>query len=149
MNARAMSEGTEGLAEARARLAESLRVSGRAGDTVSEAFLAVPRHVFLPRDLAAQAYEDRAIVTKSDADGLPVSASSQPTMMAIMLGQLGLAAFLPAGCWHSPPAAASAVGDSRLSRWLPRCPCADPHSRMFVVATPPSLTVSEHTIDRQ
>jgi protein-L-isoaspartate(D-aspartate) O-methyltransferase len=84
--------GTDGLAEARARLAESLRASGRAGATVSEAFLAVPRHVFLPRESAARAYEDMAIVIKSDADGLPVSASTQPAMMAIMLEQLGLAA---------------------------------------------------------
>jgi hypothetical protein len=36
------------------------------------------------------AYQDRAVVIKSDSDGLPVSASTQPTMMAIMLGQLGL-----------------------------------------------------------
>src|ERR1700744_3491904 len=78
MYKRTINEDTDGLAEARARLAESLRVSGRAGPTVSEAFLAVPRHVFLPRDLVAHAYEDTAIVTKSDADGLPVSSSTQP-----------------------------------------------------------------------
>jgi protein-L-isoaspartate(D-aspartate) O-methyltransferase len=59
---------------------------------VSEAFLAVPRHVFLPGESVSRAYEDTAIVTKSDADGLPVSASTQPAMMAIMLEQLGLAA---------------------------------------------------------
>ena len=90
MNERAISEGADGLVEARARLAESLLVSGRAGATVSEAFLAVPRHVFLSQDLAARAYEDTAIAIKSDADGLPVSASSQPAIMAAMLEQLGL-----------------------------------------------------------
>jgi SAM-dependent methyltransferase len=92
MNARVMSEGADGLAEARARLAESLRAGGRAGAVVSKAFLTVPRHVFLPQELATEAYEDKAIAIKSDADGLPVSASSQPAMMAIMLEQLGLAA---------------------------------------------------------
>ncbi len=69
--------GEGGSAAARARLAESLRVRGIAGARVSGAFLAVPRHVFLPRELAAEAYEDTAIVTKSDADGLPVSSSTQ------------------------------------------------------------------------
>jgi protein-L-isoaspartate(D-aspartate) O-methyltransferase len=92
MSMRATSESTERVTEARARLAESLRVSGMAGAAVSDAFLAVPRHVFLPQESAARAYEDTAIVTKSDADGLPVSASTQPAMMAIMLEQLGLAA---------------------------------------------------------
>lgn len=92
MSVRVISEDADGLAEARARLAESLRGSGLAGATVSEAFLAVPRHVFLPRESAAHAYENTAIVIKSDADGLPVSASTQPAMMAIMLEQLGLAA---------------------------------------------------------
>ena len=58
MDPRASSEGTDGLAEARARLVEGLRVSGRAGAPVREAFLAVPRHVFLPPDSVAQAYED-------------------------------------------------------------------------------------------
>jgi protein-L-isoaspartate(D-aspartate) O-methyltransferase len=32
-----------------------------------------------------------AVVTKSDADGLPVSAATQPALMAMMLDQLGLA----------------------------------------------------------
>jgi protein-L-isoaspartate(D-aspartate) O-methyltransferase len=90
MNETTDSEGADGLAEARVRLAESLLVSGRAGATVSAAFLAVPRHVFLPQDLAARAYQDTAIAIKSDADGLPVSASSQPAIMAVMLEQLGL-----------------------------------------------------------
>jgi protein-L-isoaspartate(D-aspartate) O-methyltransferase len=58
---------------------------------VAAAFLAVPRHVFLPQVEAGEAYRDDAIVVKSDAEGLPVSASTQPAMMAIMLEQLGLA----------------------------------------------------------
>jgi protein-L-isoaspartate(D-aspartate) O-methyltransferase len=79
-------------AQGRARLAESLRDSGRAGAVVSAAFLAVPRHLFLPRVEAWEAYRDAAIVVKSDGEGLAVSASTQPAMMAIMLEQLGLAA---------------------------------------------------------
>jgi len=117
MDARGSSEGADGLAAARERLAESLRVSGRAGAAVSEAFLAVPRHVFLPPDLVARAYEDTAIVTKSDADGLAISASSQPAMMAIMLEQLGLEAGqrvleIGTGTGYNAALIAQIVGDS-------------------------------------
>jgi protein-L-isoaspartate(D-aspartate) O-methyltransferase len=58
---------------------------------VTEALRAVPRHVFLPGLPPEEAYRDEAIVTKRDADGQPISSSSQPTIMAIMLDQLGLA----------------------------------------------------------
>src|SRR5215472_4169201 len=44
-----------------------------ASATVAAAFLAVPRHEFLPELGAAQAYQDASVMTKSDADG-PVSA---------------------------------------------------------------------------
>ncbi len=37
-----------------------------------------------------RAYQDRAVVILSDGEGLPVSASTQPAMKAIMLRQLGL-----------------------------------------------------------
>jgi protein-L-isoaspartate(D-aspartate) O-methyltransferase len=47
--------------------------------------------VFLPELEPEAAYRDEAIVTKRDADGQPISSSSQPTIMAIMLDQLGLA----------------------------------------------------------
>ena len=117
MNAGSVSEGTDGLAQERARLAQSLRASGRAGDVVSAAFLTVPRHLFLPQIEAAQAYRDEAILVKSDAEGLPVSASSQPTMMAIMLEQLGLAAGqrvleIGAGTGYNAALMAQLVGDS-------------------------------------
>jgi protein-L-isoaspartate(D-aspartate) O-methyltransferase len=72
-------------------LADQLRASGRAGPAVSAVFGIVPRHAFLPQIEAENAYQDSAIVIKSDASGLPVSASTQPAIMAIMLGQLGLA----------------------------------------------------------
>jgi len=62
-----------------------------ASATVAAAFLAVPRHEFLPELGAAQAYQDASVMTKSDADGLPVSAGTQPALMAVMLDQLGVA----------------------------------------------------------
>jgi protein-L-isoaspartate(D-aspartate) O-methyltransferase len=85
--------GTQGGADlARARLVDALRDSGRlASGAVEAAFRAVPRHVFLPDLSAAQAYQDEAFVIKTDEDGLPVSSSSQPAIMAIMLEQLGIA----------------------------------------------------------
>lgn len=83
---------TRAITEARAELARQLRAGGRASPTVSAALLAVPRHVFLPDIEATRAYKDMAIVTKSDDRGLPVSSSTQPAMMAIMLEQLGLSA---------------------------------------------------------
>jgi protein-L-isoaspartate(D-aspartate) O-methyltransferase len=85
-------EGTDRLAEGRTRLSDNLRADGWAGATVSDAFLAVPRHLFVSGEPAGRAYEDTAIVIKSDADGLPVSASTRPALMAIMLEQLRLAA---------------------------------------------------------
>jgi protein-L-isoaspartate(D-aspartate) O-methyltransferase len=58
---------------------------------VAEALRTVPRHMFLPDLPPVSAYRDEAIVTKRGADGQPISSSSQPTIMAIMLDQLGLA----------------------------------------------------------
>jgi protein-L-isoaspartate(D-aspartate) O-methyltransferase len=85
------SAATGELAAARAKLADALRASGRADAAVEAAFRQVARHRFLPETEPVRAYQDRAVVTKSDGEGLPVSASTQPAMMAIMLGQLGLA----------------------------------------------------------
>lgn len=76
---------------ARREMVERVRVSaGPVSDAVLRAFLDVPRHRFLPDVPAETAYQDEAIVTKRDADGLPISSSSQPTIMAIMLDQLDL-----------------------------------------------------------
>jgi protein-L-isoaspartate(D-aspartate) O-methyltransferase len=77
-------------AVARGKLADELRAAGRAEGAVEAAFRQVPRHAFLPEMEPVCAYQDRAVVIKSDSEGLPVSASTQPAMMAIMLGQLGL-----------------------------------------------------------
>jgi protein-L-isoaspartate(D-aspartate) O-methyltransferase len=57
---------------------------------VEAAFRAVPRHMFLPSLPREQAYTDDAIPTKRLASGEAISSSSQPSMMAIMLEQLGL-----------------------------------------------------------
>jgi protein-L-isoaspartate(D-aspartate) O-methyltransferase len=77
---------------ARARLVDELRDSGRlTSPAVEAAFRAVPRHLFLPEVAASEAYQDEAFVIKTDAEGLPLSSSSQPAIMAIMLEQLGLA----------------------------------------------------------
>jgi protein-L-isoaspartate(D-aspartate) O-methyltransferase len=48
----------------------------------------VPRHLFLPGLDPQRVYSDQAIITK-EQDGIGISSSSQPAMMAIMLGQLG------------------------------------------------------------
>jgi protein-L-isoaspartate(D-aspartate) O-methyltransferase len=76
---------------ARARLASDLRRHGPPlSASVYAAFACVPRHVFVPEMGPAAAYRDEAFVIKCGPDGLPVSSSSQPAMMAIMLDQLGL-----------------------------------------------------------
>ncbi len=76
---------------ARARMAAILRDGGRAlSPEMERAFANVPRHVFVPEVEPSAAYRDEAFVIKYGPDGLPVSSSSQPAMMAIMLDQLGL-----------------------------------------------------------
>jgi protein-L-isoaspartate(D-aspartate) O-methyltransferase len=87
----AASLGSAGPDAARARLANELQHHGHAlSRSVQEAFARVPRHVFVPEMGQAAAYRDEAFVIKCGPDGLPVSSSSQPAMMAIMLDQLDL-----------------------------------------------------------
>ena len=50
----------------------------------------VPRHGFMPEVPVEAACRDEAIVTKRDAGGVLISSSSQPTIMALMLDQLGV-----------------------------------------------------------
>ena len=57
---------------------------------LEEAFLNVPRHIFLPEIPLEKAYTDDAITVKHDESGNAISSSSQPTMMALMLRQLRL-----------------------------------------------------------
>ena len=75
----------EGLA---ARVVAANRISS---ERVAAALRAVPRHLFLPELPPQAAYRDEAIVTKRDQAGQPISSSSQPAIMAIMLDQLDLA----------------------------------------------------------
>ncbi len=79
-------------AELRERLVtEVQRVTGVRDERIAAALRDVPRHLFLPHLPPEDAYLDDAIVTKRDADGQPISSSSQPAIMAIMLDQLALA----------------------------------------------------------
>jgi protein-L-isoaspartate(D-aspartate) O-methyltransferase len=56
---------------------------------VEEAFLSVPRHLFVPSKSPAEAYSaDVAIPTHFDAGGMAISSSSAPNIMATMLEQL-------------------------------------------------------------
>jgi protein-L-isoaspartate(D-aspartate) O-methyltransferase len=56
---------------------------------VEEAFLNVPRHLFLPGEPLEKVYCNTAIVTKWDGK-IPLSSSSEPAVYAIMLDQLQL-----------------------------------------------------------
>ena len=76
----------------REQLLVHVREQGGAMDAlVADALRTVPRHIFLPDLPPDDAYRDEAIVTKRDEAGRPTSSSSQPTIMAIMLDQLGVA----------------------------------------------------------
>lgn len=57
---------------------------------VEDAFLSIPRHLFLPDKPLEEVYSDIAIAVKRTEEGQWTSSSSQPAMMAIMLEQLDL-----------------------------------------------------------
>ena len=72
------------------RFADGLSRRGAfSSQRVASAFRRVPRHGFLPGVPLEEAYSDRVITTKVDG-GVPVSASTQPSFMAVMLEQLEL-----------------------------------------------------------
>ncbi|HET9016142.1 MAG TPA: methyltransferase domain-containing protein [Thermomicrobiaceae bacterium] len=72
----------------REQLIETLRQRGALHDeAVAAAFRAVPRERFLPGLPLEQVYRDDAIATKR-IEGVAVSSSSQPAIMAVMLEQL-------------------------------------------------------------
>ena len=74
----------------RRRLVSELRRQGTLHEEhVAEAFATVPRHLFVPGQPLKDVYTDRAIITKR-LDGVGVSSSSQPAIMAVMLEQLDL-----------------------------------------------------------
>jgi len=75
----------------RSRMTDGLTATGMIRtEAVAAAFRAVGRHHFLPGVDVETAYSDEAVVTKWAPDGRPVSSSSQPAIMALMLEQLGL-----------------------------------------------------------
>ncbi|MCA9903235.1 MAG: methyltransferase domain-containing protein [Anaerolineae bacterium] len=59
-------------------------------EAVEAAFRSVPRHLFLPDVALERIYRDDAIVTHYNAQRQPISSSSQPAIMAIMLEMLAL-----------------------------------------------------------
>ncbi len=73
------------------QLVSQLESSGALSDAaVASAFRAVLRHHFLPGRSLDEVYEDAAILTKMGDKGIPVSSSSQPAIMGVMLQQLQL-----------------------------------------------------------
>jgi protein-L-isoaspartate(D-aspartate) O-methyltransferase len=101
-----------------ALLAEIRGHGGATDPLVADALRTVPRHLFVPDVPVDVAYRDDAIVTKRDADGQPVSSSSQPTIMAVMLDQLGVARGqrvleVGAGTGYNAALLAYIVGDDR------------------------------------
>ncbi len=73
------------------QLVSQLETSGILRDpAVASAFRAVLRHHFLPDRPLDEVYEDTAITTKMGDRGVPVSSSSQPAIMGVMLQQLQL-----------------------------------------------------------
>jgi protein-L-isoaspartate(D-aspartate) O-methyltransferase len=79
------------LAGLRTQLVAHLKARGDVrSERVAAAFARVPRHLFVP-DLAPEdVYTDRSIAIKLK-DGVPISSSSQPAIMAEMLEMLALA----------------------------------------------------------
>ncbi|MEC3997221.1 methyltransferase, FxLD system [Actinacidiphila sp. DG2A-62] len=91
MTSTTTSADTPEAAELRARLTESLVKKGKVSSpAVEAAFRAVPRHCFVPGSPLPEAYADDAVYTKWGADGARISAASQPTIVALMLEQLGI-----------------------------------------------------------
>ncbi len=82
-------------ARLRQQLVEQLKARGVLHSAALEqALLRVPRELFLPdiarRDGLERIYADDAIVTRRGSHGAPISSSSAPSMMAIMIEQLDL-----------------------------------------------------------
>ena len=74
----------------RNRLVEELVEQGAiSSQPVLQAFEEVPRHRFVPRVDIATAYSNKPILTRWES-GTPISSSSEPRLMALMMEQLGL-----------------------------------------------------------
>ena len=76
--------------ELRRQLVEQLRGRGAVRtERVGAAFVRVPRHLFVPDVPVPDVYTDRSIAIKLQ-DGIPISSSSQPAIMAEMVEMLDL-----------------------------------------------------------
>jgi protein-L-isoaspartate(D-aspartate) O-methyltransferase len=74
----------------RSQLVQRLRERGALRtERVAAAFRRVPRHAFVPGVPPADVYADRSIAIKLQ-DGIPISSSSQPAIMAEMIEMLDL-----------------------------------------------------------
>ncbi|HEX3955294.1 MAG TPA: methyltransferase, FxLD system [Trebonia sp.] len=78
-----------------ARLRDALVADLRAREVlrsgpVEAALRAVPRHLFVPGIPLSQAYANDVVLTKRDPQDAPISAASQPSIVALMLEQLGV-----------------------------------------------------------
>jgi len=87
---------------------------------VEAALVAVPRHLFLPHVLLDQVYRDDAVVTKKQGD-YPLSSSTMPSLMAMMLEQLRLEPGhrlleIGAGTGYNAALMAHLVGEAGKSR---------------------------------
>lgn len=72
-------------------LVEAMRRHGDNHDPrILDAFLNIPRALFLPGVPLERVYQDEAIALRREADGSIYSSSSQPSMMALMIDQLRL-----------------------------------------------------------
>jgi protein-L-isoaspartate(D-aspartate) O-methyltransferase len=108
-------------ARLRQQLVDQLKERGCLHSAMLEqALLRVPRESFLPdiaeREGLERIYADEAIVTKRSSQGAPISSSSAPSMMAIMLEQLDLRPGLRileigAGTGYNAALLAELVGD--------------------------------------
>lgn len=76
--------------ELRNRLVEDLVSQGAiTSKPVRQAFEEIPRHLFVPTVDITTAYSNQPIFIRWE-EGIPISSSSQPTIMAHMMEQLGL-----------------------------------------------------------